>query len=1666
LEQRDQPILFSSLGGGWIICVYSGLCLFALSFLPSAFSGEVGATILVVSLEGKASCLNLEDEFMVDLDSSAVGKKIKEKSILVTGANGSIGVLFSNGTLITVKPNSRFYLREYSQKIFDLSDLPAPSKLEEEPSQSRLLAHLDFGELVVKVPKLRQGSTMTLSSPLGTAGIRGTMFQLMAVRNPVTGDITGGVNLISGDISFTDLNGDVQTLLSGQSVHAASSRLGLARAVEKGSLLDLNGIYGPALKDGTVPPTVNQLFPSLSSDSGSDDSSLDSFSMLMPNAGGDWEVVHKVASDIFFDVENLEGQAEGFDFETMLYAVTVSTPSPQIESPTVPDSVTGGIFSVPEPVDVLFLNPPSLEINPSSGKLSQNAELIEFLVQRKYAEYPVADDGPFKILASLSNKYPSYSSRAYNGADLSTKVKVYNATSVDYSILGQETKLTLYVDDLEIRKISYPSGKPVSTSLTPTVRIIDNLKPLVFFPDGETKEAAYLVEGGLNRVFVDPGITLVDNYYSQQEIVSHMGYSNGPEESAFGQVDMQVAGTYQLTYQQISDPSGNVIEPKTRWVRVFDNDAPSITLYGSDPIYVDLNSSNVFRDPGAFASDNLDGVIEWEDGRFEVTVEVLSDVGSQSYNLITTTFDEVIAVAKLQASVNATFRFKYLLKDRAGNQSEVFRQVVLLNSPFSGPTMIMHGENPLYHEVNTDFVDPGITAYKDLGTGVAPINLNDKVSAIAYSDAAPSVATVIDASIVNYDFQNGKHVDASGNEDPLNRVVIRYTVVDQFGNQASLDREVRIVDTTPPVITLNDAGGINFLNIQSGFPFVDPGAVVTDNYDATPILIKSIKSIGSGALLTDPAGGAIFDTIANRGFWETGNYKIFYESTDSNGNKGVKERNLVVQDTLPPDMALIPHQYLANPSISLNSYHDPSKAISSPSLPIPTEISTSLNQLAGYDYALLSFNKSVPYVSDFGSSLDFYFKYSQLDQFDNTGTGQTTVEVKDTWGRSYIWHSAFKVKVQGHTVQDPGVYVRNDSALAVTVQSSVNKVLDANGNPYKFNVNYSASQSSGEISNILNARVIRFLDEEAPVLELSPATDGTNTFILAEGGVPYTDVTTSVHPWQYSAKSGSEALITRAFDAVEEGAVTDKIDRTIFQSFVDIPTSGSGGTPVLRVDPITNATKSLTQIGNAVAGLVQTNFASLDQIYTIRYDVSDSAENAASPLLRYVVVKDTLPPVVALPPTQLVIIDSTSISNPDVRDEQSVKDYLMSDMTAQDANNFDSNLTWNITIAKPNGQNTPPGGTGYDAPAPGAASGIVFPIKRTDPGYVVTITAMDSSGNVGNTVTRELKIGDALPPTLTMMGKSVIHDFLRFSPNTTGTPPTPPTQVDEISGQEFNASGFAQGEHRMMLAAYDFVDPGVYGEDENVNWSIDSGFPDWDGDAVGEGYEFIKVTDRGEMETCSYQGTATPLKIHVYSVLETMTLEQLQNILKGGYGYTASSKTPITDSADPAKGYAFTDSGKEANTSRLTNLNGTLLTLEYRVMDGWGNLSNIRVRNVYIYESSQYDQYAFYATPINGLQNDPSGVMENYFNDGSGGDYLTSFRKDTDGDGMSDYWEAVFETDAKVPDSSHATPDWSLLNNIDPNVIRTRVQNSLLDASQLDDMNPNWINGSHILLGL
>jgi len=169
------------------------------------------------------------------------------------------------------------------------------------------------------------------------------------------------------------------------------------------------------------------------------------------------------------------------------------------------------------------------------------------------------------------------------------------------------------------------------------------------------------------------------------------------------------------------------------------------------------------------------------------------------------------------------------------------------------------------------------------------------------------------------------------------------------------------------------------------------------------------------------------------------------------------------------------------------------------------------------------------------------------------------------------------------------------------------------------------------------------------------------------------------------------------------------------------------------------------------------------------------------------------------------------------------------------------------------------------------------------------------------------------------------------------------------------------------------------------------------------------------MDTCAL-GSGI---IHVYSALEAngSTLKDLQDLmLAGTYGSVSPSKVPDVlgqDSNTTGGPYAYGD----ASQTDLANFDMAVLTNEYRVKDRWENLSSIMTRQLYVYESRKYAGTAIYAQP---LTNASGGPFEFYYDNGSGGTALSSVRKDTDGDGASDFWEAALGTDRMDP---NATPD-------------------------------------------
>lgn len=124
-----------------------------------------------------------------------------------------------------------------------------------------------------------------------------------------------------------------------------------------------------------------------------------------------------------------------------------------------------------------------------------------------------------------------------------------------------------------------------------------------------------------------------------------------------------------------------------------------------------------------------------------------------------------------------------------------------------------------------------------------------------------------------------------------------YTVTDPCNNVSQAIRTVNVVDTTPPVITLN---GASYIQLVVNSEYNDLGASATDIVDGN--LSNSIN------IQSDLCNNTI------------GNYNIIYSVTDSCGNTSSAIRNVLVIDNVAPTIILDPS--IITIEISNNPYID------------------------------------------------------------------------------------------------------------------------------------------------------------------------------------------------------------------------------------------------------------------------------------------------------------------------------------------------------------------------------------------------------------------------------------------------------------------------------------------------------------------------------------------------------------------------------------------------------------------------------------------------------------------------------------------------------------------------------------------------------------------------
>ena len=398
--------------------------------------------------------------------------------------------------------------------------------------------------------------------------------------------------------------------------------------------------------------------------------------------------------------------------------------------------------------------------------------------------------------------------------------------------------------------------------ITRTVEVVDSQSPVITLSGSTT----ITIEAGTN--YVEPGFSATDS--NEGDLSSSVIIT--------GSVDSSNLGTYNLTYN-VSDSSGNSANTATRVINVVDTTAPVISLLGDNPLNIDLGSS--FTDPGAFANDNYDGII-----------------------------NSVVATGSPDTSVVGTYFIFYNVSDSEGNAAAQVTRTVVVGSP---PSITLEGSNPMTIEVGDTYSEPGAFAFDpddgslgDTSDSPSQISIDGSVDTstvatyfIQYSvsdsdgnitqvqrtvnvvDTTKPILTITNTSTTvevfesyndeggvtaadNYDGDITQDITTNSNVNTsiVGTYTVEFNVTDSSGNAAiPVTRTVNVIDTQVPVISLL---GNSSLNVEQGSTYNDDGATATDNYDG---------DISSSIVTTNSVNTS---TI--------GSYSVTYNVSDSSGN--------------------------------------------------------------------------------------------------------------------------------------------------------------------------------------------------------------------------------------------------------------------------------------------------------------------------------------------------------------------------------------------------------------------------------------------------------------------------------------------------------------------------------------------------------------------------------------------------------------------------------------------------------------------------------------------------------------------------------------------------------------------------------------------------------------
>ena len=840
------------------------------------------------------------------------------------------------------------------------------------------------------------------------------------------------------------------------------------------------------------------------------------------------------------------------------------------------DTAGNNATQVNRTVNVVDSTPPVITLN------GTNPQTIEFGDGYTELGATTSDGSPVFIntanftdsVGAYSIYYDSTDAFNNNATQVIRTVNVVDTTSPIITLNGTNPQIIEFGDGYTELGATTSDGSPVSIN---TANFTDSVGTYSIYYDSTDTAGNNATQVNRTVNVVDttsPIITL--NGTNPQTIEFGDGYTElGATTDDGSQVTIDTAnftdsvGTYSIYYDSM-DAFNNNATQVNRTVNVVDSTPPVITLNGTNP-----------------------QTIEFGDGYTELGAT--TDDGSQV----------TIDTANFTDSVG-TYSIYYDSMDAFNNNAtQVNRTVNVVDT--TSPIITLNGTNPQTIEFGDGYTELGATTSDGSPVSINTANFTDSVGtySIYYDstdtagnnatqvnrtvnvvDSTPPVITLNGTNPQTIEFgdgytelgattDDGSQVTIDTDEfiDVIGTYSIYYDSTDTAGNNATqVNRTVNVVDSTPPVITLN---GTNPQTIEFGDGYTELGATTSDG---SPVFINT-------ANFTDSVGA----------------YSIYYDSTDAFNNNATQViRTVNVVDT-------------TSPIITLNGTN-----------PQIIEFGDGYTELGATtsDGSPVFIN-----TTNFTDSVGTYSIY--YDSTDTAGNNATqvnrTVNVVDTTSPIITLNGTNPQIIEfGDGYTELGA--TTDDGSQVTIDTD--EFIDVIGT---YSIYYDSTDTAGNNATQVN-RTVNVVDSTPPVITLN----GTNPQTI-EFGDGYTELgaTTSdgspvfINTANFTDSVGAYSIYYDSTDAFNNNAT--QVIRTVNVVDTTSPIITLNGTNPQIIEFGDGYTElgATTSDGSPVS-INTTNFTDSVGTYSIYYDSMDAFNNNATQVIRTVNVIDTIPPVITL----------------------------------------------------------------------------------------------------------------------------------------------------------------------------------------------------------------------------------------------------------------------------------------------------------------------------------------------------------------------------------------------------------------------------------------------------